>query len=402
MQSRSGEGYKNGWVHALAQLSSGLGRPDDSISIESKPSFAAPKSAKLQKEHEYRVPVVSVDGKPLMPCKPSKARKLIRGGQAVGKWSRLGVFYIQMTRDVGNETQPVVLGLDPGSKFEGIAVVSNGGVLQAGMTILPKGIAKKLEQRRMMRRARRGRKWRRATRFNNRIRGEAWIAPSQKAKVDFRLKIIEELKKLYPITKVIAEDVRFNHYKKRWGKYFSTVEIGKKRTYDKLREWFGSLKLTDGVETAETRREYGAMKSSDKREKTVFSHAIDAIVMSAKEVGLRTLRIPSFFVWRRYQYPRRQLHKFQFEKGGIRRREGGSKVMGVFTKGDIVLYRDKIARVGGYRDGIGISLHSFDIENKRFTQRANPSECLRLFNQRIMYEPIPPTTEVVGILGGVS
>ena len=398
MQSRSVEGYKNGLVRAPANPSSGFGRPDGSI--EPKPSIATPRGAKLRKEHVYRVPVVSVDGKPLMPTTPARARKLIRGRQAVGKWSKLGIFYIQMLRPVGEEVQEVDLGLDPGSKFEGIAVVSKKAVLQTGMTILPKGIVKKLEQRRRQRRFRRYRKtWRRACRFNNRRRADGWIAPSQKAKVDFRLKIVEELKKLYPIKKAIVEDVNFNHYRKRWGRYFSTVEIGKGRTYEQLQKWF-ELKKASGIETASIRREYNAKKIGDKREKTIFSHAIDAIVIAAKEIGLKVLRVLSFFVWRRYQIARRQLHKLQFERGGIRRRKGGSRSMGRFKKGDIVLWRGELKRVGGYIEGKGISLHNFDVDNKRITQRANPMDCTRLFNQRIMYEPIPPTTEVVGFLGG--
>lgn len=216
MKSRSEKGYKNGLVHALANPSPGFGRPDGSP--EPKPPSASQKGAQLRKEHEYRVPVVSVDGKPLMPTTPARARKLMRGGQAVGRWSKLGIFYIQMLRRVGDKTQPVVLGLDPGSKFEGTAVVSKEAILQTGMTILPKGIAKKLEERRRQRKFRRYRKtWRRACRFKNRRRREDWIAPSQKAKVDLRLRIIEELKKLYPITKAVVEDVRFDHYRKRWG-----------------------------------------------------------------------------------------------------------------------------------------------------------------------------------------
>ncbi|MCD8490190.1 MAG: RRXRR domain-containing protein, partial [Desertifilum sp.] len=44
-----------------------------------------------------KVPVVSPDGKPLMPTKPSRARRWIRESLAVGKWSDLGVFYVQLT-----------------------------------------------------------------------------------------------------------------------------------------------------------------------------------------------------------------------------------------------------------------------------------------------------------------
>jgi len=170
-----------------------------------------------------RVPVVSKSGKPLMPCQSSKARKLLKRGLAKKAWSKLGVFYIQLTFDPQSEhikNQRVCLGLDVGSKFEGVALVSRKTVLLTGMIELPKGIFRKLRQRRRQRRFRRYRKTRRRPcRFNNRKRKEGWIAPSQKAKVDFRLRIVEELGRLFPITDYAVEDVKFNHYTKRWGKY---------------------------------------------------------------------------------------------------------------------------------------------------------------------------------------
>jgi len=39
-----------------------------------------------------RVPVVSVEGKPLMPTTPAKARKMIRDGVAVGRFNKPGIF----------------------------------------------------------------------------------------------------------------------------------------------------------------------------------------------------------------------------------------------------------------------------------------------------------------------
>lgn len=43
--------------------------------------------------------------------------------------------------------------------------------------------------------------------------------------------------------------------------------------------------------------------------------------------------------------------------------------------------------------GKRMSLHEFDLNNKRFTQRGNPLDCTKLFNQKLMYEK--------PILGGV-
>lgn len=49
----------------------------------------------------HRVPVVSKSGKPLMPCFPSRARKLIKSGKAIPKRNKLGIFYINQIIYVG-------------------------------------------------------------------------------------------------------------------------------------------------------------------------------------------------------------------------------------------------------------------------------------------------------------
>ncbi|MFQ6072411.1 MAG: RRXRR domain-containing protein [Methanosarcinales archaeon] len=216
------------------------------------------------------VSVVSKEGKPLMPTKASRARKWIKSGKAVKRWSKTGLFYVQLQvepsdtklQEVANEVsvdlackvgeracERPVLALDPGSSYDGITIATRREVQLQSMLILPKGIAKKLLERRRLRRARRFRKCRRrACRINNRKRSEGWIAPSQKASdlnpfsskkglnlVDFRLKVINLFRDIYPITTYLVEDVRFNHYKKRWGPHhFSTVEIGKTLLYNIL------------------------------------------------------------------------------------------------------------------------------------------------------------------------
>jgi RNA polymerase subunit RPABC4/transcription elongation factor Spt4 len=320
-----------------------------------------------------------------MPTTPQRARKLLRGGVAEKRWNKLGQFYLQMLRPVGNKKQPVCLAIDTGNKWDGMAVVTKKQVLTTAELVLPSGIAKKLEVRRMMRRVRRYRNTpRRAKRSNNRRRPEGWLAPSQKAKVDFRTKVVDELCKIYPIDRFAVEDVRFDHYRKRWGKYFSTVEIGKAKFYEHLRK-LGDLRLYSGVETAEWRGRLGLPKNPRKSALGWDAHASDATAIGCAEMGCADPTPPEFWVWKRFQYARRQLHKFEPAKGGIRRREGGSWSIPPFKKGDVVLWRGRLARVGGHM-GNRISLHAFTLKNKRITQRAKPEDCTRLFNQRIFYE----------------
>jgi hypothetical protein len=339
-----------------------------------------------------RVPVVGVDGRPLMPTTPQRARKLLRDGVAEKCWNKLGQFYLQMLRPVGINKQPVCLAIDTGSKWDGMAVVTKKQVLTTAELVLPSGIAHKLEVRRQMRRARRYRKTpRRAKRFDNRRRPEGWIASSQKAKVDFRTKIVDELCRIYPINRFAVEDVRFNHYKKHWGKYFSTVEIGKTRFYEHLQK-LGSLSLYDGVQTAEWREKFGLPKNPHKSAFEWDAHASDAVAIGCAEMGCTDPTLPEFWVWKRFQNARRQLHRFEFDKGGVRKRYGGSLSVYPFKKTDVVLWRGKLVRIGGFMDG-RISLHEFNLKNKRITQVAKPEECVYLFNQRIFgarQVPIPP------------
>ena len=70
-----------------------------------------------------RVHVISKDGKPLMPTKPSRARRWIKEGKAIGKFNDLGILYVQLTTEPSNnKTQPITIGIDPGKLFSGIGV----------------------------------------------------------------------------------------------------------------------------------------------------------------------------------------------------------------------------------------------------------------------------------------
>ncbi|MHA1305505.1 MAG: RRXRR domain-containing protein [Candidatus Heimdallarchaeaceae archaeon] len=294
-----------------------------------------------------RVSVVGKDETPLTPCTPAKARKLIKGGVAKKKWSKLGIFYIQMLVDTRKETPKMCLGIDPGSKFDGYAVVSEKEIQQTGMAILPKMVRKKNKNRREMRKARRFRKtWRRPCRFDNRKRPDRRIAPSQKAKVDFRLRITEELCKIYPITQFAVEDVKFNHYRKRWGKFFSTVEIGKTKLYEALSK-LGEVRKYIGVETSELREKLGLKKTTRKSELIPEAHATDAAAIAMDMIGCKNFGFPSFFAWKRYEFYRRQLHKREPSKGRAREKYGGSILTKKLKKGDVVSGIYKRKRVMG-------------------------------------------------------
>jgi hypothetical protein len=65
-----------------------------------------------------RIPVVSKSGIPLMPCRTTKARKLLEQGKAVKKRNKLGIVYLHLAFDPKHPgTQPLAIGIDPSTKF---------------------------------------------------------------------------------------------------------------------------------------------------------------------------------------------------------------------------------------------------------------------------------------------
>lgn len=328
------------------------------------------------------VPVVHKDGTPLMPCKPNRARKLIKDGAATKKWTKTGIFYIQLTTPTSKNTQPMTLGIDPGANYDGICISTKKQMQMSGMLIVKNRIAKKMEVRRNMRRARRWRNCRRRPeRFLNRTRKEGWLPPSIKAKVDMRISFIQSLLSIYPITNFAVEDVKIdgNELKGKDGrKYFTWVMTGKTKLYDFLKTK-GELTLYKPENTADARLCCGLIKTHKKSELIFTSQAVDALALCWLNIGTQDLTVTSFTAFHRPEIPRRQLHRFEPAKKGIRSPYGGSTALG-FKKNTVVWYKEKLYRTGGTTKG-RLSLHSFDFENRRVTQNARPEDCVRLFQQ---------------------
>src|SRR5258708_27462027 len=101
-----------------------------------------------------RVPVVDMRGIPLMPCTPPKARALLKAGKARPKRNKLGLFYLQLTYVQEPDQQRLVVGVDPGSKFEGFSVVGRTETVCTLMAEGPIHVKEAVPQRRMMLRAR--------------------------------------------------------------------------------------------------------------------------------------------------------------------------------------------------------------------------------------------------------
>jgi len=140
-----------------------------------------------------------------MPCKPAKARKLLRDGKA--KPVKRVPFTIQLTWDCEENVQPITIGMDKGSKITGFCAIANGEILISGYINHRTDVKKNMETRAANRRQRRSRLWYRPPRFNNRAsssrRGR--LPSSIKANADEVIRVVNKLP--LPITSVIIEDV---------------------------------------------------------------------------------------------------------------------------------------------------------------------------------------------------
>lgn len=305
-----------------------------------------------------RVPVIDWNGKPLMPTKPSRARRWIKEGKAIGKWSKLNIFYVQLLQpSSGTKTQDIVVGIDPGKMFTGMAVLSKQNILLTAHVELPfKNITKRMAQRAMMRRGRRGRRINRnlpysqrahrQVRFNNRKQDR--MPPSIKANKNLELRILRLIVDLFPVSKVVYEVV-----KARGDKGFSPVMIGQKLMCNKLRlaSKLFSFETLHGYTTSLTRKHLRLEKNKeDKSLRIPQTHAVDGIALAASHwvkygvidkntmdwKGEVNLTDSTFLVISRPPISRRQLHLMVPSKGGKRRRYGGTVTQHGYRKGDYV------------------------------------------------------------------
>jgi 5-methylcytosine-specific restriction endonuclease McrA len=163
----------------------------------------------MSKQPNY-VFVLDTNRKPLTPCKPSTARKLLKAGKA--KVFRLYPFTIVLNKEVSDSPEPLTLKIDPGSRVTGLALLSGFTLLWvAELTHRGLAIKASLESRRSLRRSRRNRHTRyRIARFLNRTRPKGWLAPSLQHRVETTLTWVNKLSRFAPINTIYQELVRFD------------------------------------------------------------------------------------------------------------------------------------------------------------------------------------------------
>ena len=155
-----------------------------------------------------KVFVINRDGKPLMPTSPRKARLLLTSGRA--KVARREPFTIQLLYGSSGYVQPVTLGIDAGYAWVGFSAINAQLEFLSGVLKLLEGMVERREARAMYRRQRRGRKRHRPARSDNRRDGKGWLAPSIEHKLDTHLRLIELIRSILPVEKVIIEVANFD------------------------------------------------------------------------------------------------------------------------------------------------------------------------------------------------
>lgn len=149
---------------------------------------------------------------PLNPVHPAQARKLLDSEKAAV--FQCYPFTLILKRVIENpNVYPLTLKIDPGSKFTGIALVTNQGNVVWAMELQHRGqqIKDALLHRRAVHRGRRNRNTRyRQARFLNRKRPDGWLAPSLRHRILTIETWVKRLQKFAPLDSIAQELVNFD------------------------------------------------------------------------------------------------------------------------------------------------------------------------------------------------
>ena len=296
------------------------------------------------------VPVVDWNGNPLMPTKPSRARKWVKSGEATPFWKN-GVWCIRLNRKPsGHYKQKVAVGIDPGSKKEGFTVKSQSCTYLNVQADAHTTTKRKIKKRSELRRARRGRKCRRRKWRGNRLANKNRIPPSTMARWSWKVRIVDFLRSLYPINCCVVEDIAAKTKKgaKRWNQSFSPLEVGKKWFYQQMEERFWFFDTIKGYQTKELRDYYGLKKINQKLSSDFHAHCVDSWILATHAVGGSYPENKDVFCIAPIPIARRNLHREVPNKNGIRTRYGGTNCKGI-KKGTLVKHiKYGLARIYGY------------------------------------------------------
>jgi hypothetical protein len=143
-----------------------------------------------------------------MPCSCAKAKKLLKKREA--KVIKRSPFTIQLNWICENQVQETILGIDTGYGNIGFSARTDKTELISGTIKLDGKTKERLDEKRMYRRGRRNKLWYREPRWLNRTKPEGWLPPSIERRYQTHVNLIERIKNLLPVSKVIIEIAKFD------------------------------------------------------------------------------------------------------------------------------------------------------------------------------------------------
>jgi len=341
------------------------------------------------------VPVVDQEQHPLMPTIPSRARRWIKSRKATGFWKG-GFFCVRLNVEPSaRERQPIAVGVDPGSKREGIVVASAVHTYTNIQAEARDGVKEAEKDSTRMRRTRRKRKTPYRKMRQNRKHSRKKLPPSTRARWQWKLRLAKWLRQIFPVSVFVVEDIKAktNPNKRHWNRSFSPLEVGKQWFYEELSK-LAPVQTRQGYQTKEVRDQLGLKKTGKKLAEVWEAHCVDAwclaysVVGGQKQPDNRRLVCIAPLMWHH-----RQLHRFEPEKGGKRKPYGGTLSQGI-KRGTLVKHpKWGKAYVGGSMSG-KLSLHDPQT-GKRLTQSAKVADCRRIkvLRWKTRLVPPPPTTK---------
>jgi len=291
-----------------------------------------------------RVPVLR--GKvPLMPMKLSKAYRFVNSGRAKWRWDeKLKIRYIKLLFEPsGYDTQAIHLGIDHGSVFDGFTISSNHCHHENVELIHNKTIKRKMEKRAKYRRIRRSRLRNRPIRNETRIASK--MVPTIRAMFEYRKWLVEKLLGLYPVSKVIYEQVKYGGYSQR---PYAHVHLGQEKTIDYLKSKILNVEVfrSEGTETLRSKifKKYGfdpkVQDVQRKAERSFHTHCVDSFVLS--RIGFDFISIfkllnNKVLYLTKILYSRRELKRLRVRRGNGKkyfryRKEGIKEYITKFSK----------------------------------------------------------------------
>jgi hypothetical protein len=320
------------------------------------------------------VPIIDSNNKPLMPAHPARARELCKNKRAINFWKN-GVFCIKMLDRNGGVKQEIAVGVDPGSKREGYTIKSNKHTYLNIQSKAVDWVKEKVAERAIMRRNRRNRKCPGRKCKSNRLVNINRLPPSTRARWNAKLRILNFLDKIFPISVVVVEDIAAMTKKgmKKWNVSFSSLEVGKKWFYEQVRsKWY--LELRRGWETKMIRDVLKLKKSSNKLAENWNAHCVDSWCLAFDIVGGTKIN-RDMLLLNPLNKNKRKLHH-QVPIKGIRKSYNTPTDI---LKGALVKFRDRLFLVGG--NGVGQNgIRLVHMDNKQ-AKRSVVSRKVQVINE---------------------